>query len=321
MVILRSRSLECVEDLLKNYEKYHQSLWVKPKSNKIDEIIVFGPYGQVGVAVIRFALSLGIKVCAVINRRSVSFSHKLFRQVNKKELKKIFSVANRKVVFTGPINKVKEYSEILKNTSHIICFSSTSKFTKSSSSSRFYKSLVKDFVEGEKYIEESSKTYGFKFNIIRPTLIYGFGIDSNISSIIRFIKKYKVFPIYKNGCGLRQPVHVEDLANSVLSLLHNGKKSYNKAYDLSGGETLSYYSMVERIFEVLDRHPIIIGTRFLPILMYIGGKLVGSKIVHREVALNMQKDFTFSHKDATKDFGYNPRGFLDNGIMDISPIN
>ena len=321
MAILRSKTLECIEDLLKHYDKHHQPLWVKPKKNKVNEIIVFGPYGQIGLAVIRFALSLGIKVCAVSHKRSVSFSHHLFRQVKKKELKEVFAGGDKKVVFTGPINKIREYSEILEGTSHIICFSSTSKFTKSSSNSRFYKNIVKNFEEGEKYIEENSAKFGFKFNIIRPTLVYGFGLDSNISSIVRFIKRYKVLPIYKNGKGLRQPVHVEDLANSVLSLLHNGPKSHNKAYDLSGGETLSYYAMVERIFETLDRYPIIIGTRFLPILMGVGGKLIGSKVVHREVALNMEKDFTFSHKDAAKDFKYNPRGFLDNGIMDISPIN
>jgi len=321
LAILRSKSLESIEGLLKSYDKHHQALWVKPKDDKVDEIIVFGPYGQVGLAVIRLALSLGIKVCSVLHRRSVSFSHPLFRQVKKAELKKVFSGGDKKVVFTGPINKIKEYAEILEDTSHIICFSSTSKFTKSLSSSKFYKNIVKDFEEGEKYIDETAAKVDFKFNIIRPTLIYGFGIDSNISALVKFIKKYKVLPVYKDACGLRQPVHVEDLANSVLSLFNNGSKTYNKAYNLSGGETLTYYAMVERIFETLDSHPIIVGTRFLPILMDIGGKLVGSNVVHREVALNMEKDFTFSHKDATKDFRYKPRDFLDNGIMDISPIN
>ncbi|MCH9754118.1 MAG: NAD-dependent epimerase/dehydratase family protein [Alphaproteobacteria bacterium] len=321
MVILRTRSLHRIENLLRNYDKHHCPLWVNNKKNEIDEIIIFGAYGQVGVAVIRLALFLGIKVCAVQHKRAVSFSHSSFRQVKKKDLKDLFSQGKKKVVFTGPINKIRDYEEILGKIDHIICFSSTSKFTKSSSKSKFYKNIVQNFDEGEKYIEESASKLGFKFNIIRPTLIYGFGIDSNISSIVKFIKKYKVLPIYKSGSGLRQPVHVEDLANSVISLLNSGSKSANKSYNLSGGESLTYYKMVERVFETLDRYPIIVGTRFLPILMDIGGKLVRSKVVHKEVALNMEKDFVFSHKDATKDFNYSPRGFLDNGIMDISPIN
>lgn len=302
---------DLIEDLLNNYEDTDPHLFCDSGKEPIKEIIIFGPYGQVGIAVIRLALSRGIKVIAVTHTRTVSFSNPMFSAVNVEELDYVFAKGNKKVVFTGPINKIHEYKKYLNKASHLICFSSTSRFTKSDSSSEFYKNIVSDLVTGEEEVIKLSESNKFRFNILRPTLIYGFGIDSNVTAISKFIGKYKIFPIYKNGSGLRQPVHLEDLANSVISLFHAGKKSYNKEYNLSGGETLSYYQMVKKIFLAQNQTPIIFKTKFLPFFMEIANKFSSNQLINKEVVLNMEKDFVFSHIEAQKDFNYSPRKFLE----------
>lgn len=302
---------DIVEDLLNSYRDAETSLFYNSGKESVKEIIIFGPYGQVGIAVIRLALSYGIKVIAVTHKKTVSFSNPMFSAVNIEQLDDVFAKGNKKVVFTGPINKIHEYKKYFNKTSHLICFSSTSKFTKSNSSSDFYKNIVSSLAAGEEEVIKLSESNKFRFNILRPTLIYGFGIDSNVTAISKFIAKYKIFPVYKNGSGLRQPVHLEDLANSVISLFHGEKKSHNKAYNLSGGETLTYYQMVRKIFLAQNQTPFVFKTRFLPLFMEIANKFSSNQLINKEVALNMEKDFVFSHIEAQKDFNYSPRKFLE----------
>ena len=51
--------------------------------------------------------------------------------------------------------------------------------------------------------------------------------------------------------GLRQPVHAEDVAAACAAALASPVAA-NSSYNLSGGETLSYRNMVERVFLALN---------------------------------------------------------------------
>ena len=44
---------------------------------------------------------------------------------------------------------------------------------------------------------------GVDWTLFRPTLIYGRGLDKNVTTIMRFIKRFHVFPIVGGGGGLR----------------------------------------------------------------------------------------------------------------------
>ena len=48
--------------------------------------------------------------------------------------------------------------------------------------------------------------------LLRPTLIYGLGLDRNVTAAARFIRRWHFFPLGGPGPGLRQPVHADDLA-------------------------------------------------------------------------------------------------------------
>ena len=308
-----------IKSLLEGYQELELPLWYKQGGRDVREVIIFGPYGQVGVAVIRLCLYLGIKVIAVNHRDTIEFSHPLFSAVDVGDLDKLFACGNKFVVFTGPIGSIHNYKQIIEKTSHLVCFSSTSKFTKNSNDTPWLSGLVAALDKGEDEIMKSASLYGFTVNILRPTLIYGLGLDINIVAIARFIRHYKVFPVYKNGKGLRQPVHVEDLASAVISLFHM-EKPQSKNYNLSGGEVLSYRDMVKRIFVTMKQYPIIVNTMFFPQLIELAGKIGANIAVTKDVAINMGKDFTFSFEEAQQDFNYLPRGFLEHGIQDINPL-
>jgi nucleoside-diphosphate-sugar epimerase len=110
--------------------------------------------------------------------------------------------------------------------------------------------------------------------------------------------------------GLRMPVHADDLASACLAAIEH-PATYGQAYDLSGGETLSYLAMAERIFEAEGIKP-----RFVRIplavfenMLRIARLLPRYRYLTGEMAQRMNQDLCFAHEAASRDFGFAPRRF------------
>src|SRR5581483_4387437 len=101
-------------------------------------------------------------------------------------------------------------------------------------------------------LNEGCREKGIAVTILRPTLIYGVGLDKNITVLTGFIRRFGFFPVYPPAFGRRQPVHADDLAIAVLNVMDN-EKTFGRAYNVSGGEVITYRSMLERIFTALGR--------------------------------------------------------------------
>jgi uncharacterized protein YbjT (DUF2867 family) len=110
--------------------------------------------------------------------------------------------------------------------------------------------------------------------------------------------------------GLRQPVHVNDVAAACVNALTT-KRVSNCAYNLSGAEQLTYREMVVRVFHALGK-----PVRFVKIpapLFY--GAVICVRILPRfrklsfAMAERMQGNMIFEHIDAMRDFGFNPHPF------------
>src|SRR3546814_19591645 len=59
------------------------------------------------------------------------------------------------------------------------------------------------------------------------------------------------FALPRNANGLRQPVHVEDLATAAFATLA-APETHGRSYALPGGETLAYSEMVTRVLATLQ---------------------------------------------------------------------
>lgn len=155
-----------------------------------------------------------------------------------------------------------------------------------------------------------AECHGVEWLILHPTLIYGMGKDKNIAEIARFIRRFGFFPVFGKAQGLRQPVHAADVATACVAALLNSKAA-NRAYNISGAETLPYREMVGRIFAAMGR-----PARLLPVPMWAFRLAVaGLRVLPRyrtwnsAMAQRMNRDMAFDHADATRDFGYAPRPF------------
>lgn len=201
----------------------------------------------------------------------------------------------------------------------VIVFSSTSRFTKSASASLYELNVVTKLKLAEDEVMSECERLGISWTIFRPTLIYGgSGADRNVADIARFIHKFRFFPLFGGGKGRRQPVQALDLALACLQSL-GAETSYNRAYNLSGGETLAYVEMVRRIFKELGRREILVPVpiAIFKIAVAVARVLPRFKHLTADMALRMQVDLVFEHGDATRDFGYNP-GKFDPSYLNVS---
>ncbi len=193
----------------------------------------------------------------------------------------------------------------------VIAFSSSSRHSKASSPIAAERAFAERLVASEEALAGHCRRQGIRWTIFRPTLIYGRGMDRNVTLIRRLVKMAGFFPLLGDGSGLRQPVHADDLAAACVATLAN-PRAYDKAYDLSGGETLTYRAMVGRIFDSLGHRP-----RFLNIpLALFGPALKALSLIPRyrdfniAMAQRMNQDLIYEHGEATRDFAYLPKKFI-----------
>ena len=216
-------------------------------------------------------------------------------------------------VCLSPIWVLPEYFSLFLQygIKHIVAVSSTSRFTKGLSSDTAEKELAAKLTAGEQIVIEWAQKNQVTWTILRPTLTYGLGRDRNVSVIARFIRRLIFFPLLGEARGLRQPVHAQDVAVVCRAAL-NAETVFNRTYNISGGETLTYRKMIERIFLALGRKP-----RFVTLPLWIfRGTVFLLRVLppfrrwSPAMAERMNSDLVFDHKDARRDLGFTPRPFL-----------
>lgn len=193
----------------------------------------------------------------------------------------------------------------------VIGFGSTSLFSKADSADAGERQLAARFAIVEEEISRFCATSKMNWTIFRPTLVYDCVRDKNVTVIARFIQRFGFFPLLGKAGGLRQPIHADDLAKACVMAL-NQPVTFCKAYNLSGGETLSYRQMVEKIFRSLSK-----PVRFLIIPAWLFRAAIraimllpGKRNMTPEMAIRMNANLCFDHADAIRDFGFSPRLFL-----------
>ncbi|MBN1474634.1 MAG: SDR family oxidoreductase [Syntrophaceae bacterium] len=194
---------------------------------------------------------------------------------------------------------------------HVVALSSTSCFTKESSTDSEEKKLAEKIKRGEAVFISWAQQNNLKWTILRPTLVYAWGRDKNISVIYKFIKKLSFFPLMAQGNGLRQPVHAQDVAMACVAAL-NTEKSFNRAYNISGGEILSYRRMVEKIFESIGKKPrfVILPISIFRIAIFFLRILPRFRHWSAAMAERMNQNLVFDHHEAKRDLNFAPREFM-----------
>jgi len=284
-------------------------------------VLITGATGQVGLCVVRRLLSAGAAVLAISRSDAIPYRHKRLRWIKG-------DLTDQNLHFEGcladiavhcaPLWHLPPIIDLLADAQvkRIIAFGSTSIFGKALSKNGSDKEVVAKLTHAERELTTSCDSHSIHWTIFRPTLIYGVGLDANVTSLAKFIRRFGFFPVYPPACGRRQPVHADDLAIGVMDVI-SADASFGKIYTMSGGEIVTYGDMLERLFRLCHKKNRIIETTMLPLIMDVSGRLLHKKHLNGEIARRMNDDLIFSHDDASRDFGFSPRSFLSGGIGDI----
>lgn len=215
-------------------------------------------------------------------------------------------------ICAAPVWVLPEYFDLLAASAarRIVVLSSTSRFTKDTSSDPRERKIAQQLIKGEEFVQTWAATHGVKWIILRPTLIYGYGHDKNVAEIARFIRRFGFFPLLGSAKGLRQPVHVEDVASACYAALDTLNLS-NRSYNLTGAETLPYREMIKRVFEALNHPPrmLTIPLWLFQIAAWGLSWLPRYRNWTSAMAERMNQDLTFDCSDAKRDLNFSPRSF------------
>lgn len=281
-------------------------------------MLLMGVRGQVGVCVLHQWLATGADVVAMTRGAPFAFSHPRLAWVegdltSPAQMEVLPIILPPIVVFTAPIWLLPPLLPVLakRGVTRVIAFGSTSIHTKVDSGQAHERALAARFRETEAALFVAGEALGIAVTVLRPTLIYGVGLDRNITRIARLIRRLPVVPMAMKTRGLRQPVHADDLAAATLRIAMN-PQTYGKAYDVGGGEQLGYGDMVARVRAQLGRRTPILPMPGLPWMLDSVGRLLRMRDrVHGEIVRRMEKDMVFDHSAAARDFQWQPRRFLD----------
>lgn len=193
----------------------------------------------------------------------------------------------------------------------VVVLSSTSRFTKVGSGDTAEQATAAKLIDGETRLQAWAESRGIEWVILRPTLIYGLGRDKNISEIACFIRRFGFFPVLGEAKGLRQPIHAEDVATACVSALQ-APDAANRAYNIAGGETLSYREMVARVFAALGRRPRLLTVPLWAFRLAVTTLRCLPRYRQWSAAMaeRMNRDLVFDHADAARDLGFKPRAFV-----------
>ncbi len=164
-----------------------------------------------------------------------------------------------------------------------------------------------------KEIEERMKPFlarGMNVTILRPTMIFGDMCDHNIHRFIRMVDRLPVMPQIDGGHAWIQPVNARDLGRAYYSCVM-AERLPEAEYICSGSRRLSVRELCSLIGTYLGKK-----TRFLSVPMALGVAgaqgvrlLSGGKVDYVEKVLRLGEDRSFSHEQASRDFGFEPEPF------------
>lgn len=284
------------------------------------KVLVFGGSGQLGQALIARLTAAGWSVAAVSRRPQSGDGPVRWLEGALEQPPEL--PAGLGVIFScGPLDLFSQwYAGSKTDCRRIVAFGSTSMHVKRTAEDPGERDLAARLQGAEQRLFQTAAVRAAAATVLRPTLIYGAGRDHNLTRIAALASRTRFFPLPRGATGLRQPVHVDDLAAAALSAAESAP-THGRGYDLPGGEALPYRQMVARTLAALSPAPSLIELpaplfRLAQTTARAAGYLQG---MPAGAIARMREDLVFDPAPAARDFGYAPREFRPTADMFMPP--
>ena len=285
------------------------------------EALVFGGSGQIGCAVLARMAPAQWRVTAVSRHAHAdgegTRDDGIRWLVGELDAPPVLPGRVDAIFSCGPLDAfARWYATADTEAARVVAFGSTSIATKGDSDDASERDLAARLAEAERLLFEQAARRDAALTILRPTLVYGVGRDASLTRIAGLARRWRRFPLPRGATGLRQPVHVDDLADAALACLDQ-PASHGRAYALPGGERLPYREMVARVLESLEPPAKLLElpqTVFC-LALYLA-RISGRASGLGDAAIaRMQQDLVFDAGPAQRDFNYRPRVFAPDAAM------
>lgn len=274
-------------------------------------VLLTGATSQIGVFAIPRLVKAGFQVLAV-SRNGKPSRWPAVEQVEWFDVPGAMKAVGNCQYFlsAGPMELAQEFLSAGTQFKSAVIFSSSSVVSKVESNNRKEKDQVKAMLATESLLREQAAMRGVRLTLCKPTLIYGCGLDTNVSRLAAWIRRYGFIPVNGRAAGLRQPVHADDLAAVAVTALLSEKELPSDLF-LAGGETLTYSEMLIRIFEASGKSPNLVHLpQWLFVLLITLVRTVKkNREINSEMARRQRLDLVFDDHPARALLGYDPRPF------------
>ncbi|HWX65340.1 MAG TPA: NAD-dependent epimerase/dehydratase family protein [Rhodanobacter sp.] len=218
------------------------------------------------------------------------------------------------IISFGPLQGLADWlvQARLTDAPRVIATSSMSAETKRDSSVPAERAISRQLRDGETALATACARHGCAWTVLRPTLVYGAGLDKSLTPIARRAMRTRLFPL-PSGRGLRQPVHADDIAQAVLAALECPAAA-GRILPIGGGERLPAGEMFARVRRSLPR-----TTVPLPLpawLLRLGRYALPSQ---RGPLNRLDADLIADNSELQRLLGISPRPFRLESSMWMSP--
>jgi nucleoside-diphosphate-sugar epimerase len=214
------------------------------------------------------------------------------------------------LVSCGPIRLAGDLVESGRVSGKAVVFSTSSKHTKSDSDDRAERERIASIAGEEVRIKALCESRRVALVVIRPTLVFGCGLDGNLSLLLGLGERIGFIPVSRRAMGRRQPVHADDLAGLATVALTTDTGPYFEG-EACGGSTLTYREMVERLASCGERRirPLALPESPLFAMVSVASKLGPWRGINPEMVRRQARDMVFDDTPFRAMLGWDPRPF------------
>jgi nucleoside-diphosphate-sugar epimerase len=218
------------------------------------------------------------------------------------------------LVSCGPLDLARRLVLRHPGLRRVVAFSSSSVIAKADSGAAGERAQMAAMALAEAELIADCAERDLHLLLLRPTLIWGCGLDRNVSLLADLARRRGVIPLAGPASGLRQPVHADDLAELAVRALQC-EPPLRAESPACGGETLSYREMATRIAAAAPRAD---GRKARLLSLPVGLLAAGVGLLsllprwrglNAEMARRQNRDLVFDDHELRKKLGWHPRPF------------
>ena len=211
------------------------------------------------------------------------------------------------ILSLGPLDLFAEWFaqwQPQRGAPRIVALSSMSVVSKAASPHVGERALAARMRHAEQLLADRCDELGLPWTILRPTMLWGGASDRTVSRLARLALRWRVLPMPR-GRGLRQPVHVADVAAAVIAAV-GCERACGQRIACGGGERLAAVELFRRVHASLPQRTLIlpVSAVLLRLLGTMGRFSRSAAAIGR-----LEQDLTADNAQLETLLGVHPRSF------------